>query len=244
MSEAQAPAAPLYQQVRTVLRRQIESGQYSVNSTLPTEHDLARSFSVSRATIRSAISGLVSDGFVKAQPGVGTLVIRTRPQTRTATLRGLTEDLGVKGLTTRAVVLKAEFAIPSPLVRARLELFADERVLHLVRMRTIASTPFALVNSYVPESAGISPDEDFTGPLYALIERSHGLPIGHGEDIIAARGARADEADILQIAPGTPVLYLRRTAYLEHDKPVEYVECAMRSDLYEYCVTLPRSQNV
>lgn len=223
-----------------VLLRQIERGQYPIGEAIPTEHTLAQSFKVSRSTIRNAIRALVSAGLLKPTPGVGTIVIRARPETKLATLRGLTEDLRVKGMSTKAYVLMAKLVEASPSIRAQLELIQNERVLHLIRLRKLASTPFALLNSYVPESVGIQPDEDFSGPLYDLIERSHRLHITYGKDIIGARAAKADEAEVLEIKVGSPVLTIRRTAFLEYDRPVEYVEATIRSDLYEYHVTLPR----
>lgn len=223
-----------------MLRHQIETGQVSVGETLPTEEELRRTFKVSRATVRRALRELTEAGLLRAKPGVGTVVIRRRPEAQRSTLRGLTEDLRRQGIASRARVLQARLVAPSPAIREHLRLDSRERVLHLVRLRTIAATPLALINSYVPESVGIGPDEDFSGPLYELIERSHALYITHGKDVIGARGARADEAAALEVAPGTPLLAVRRTAFLDPERPVEYVEAAIRGDLYEYHVTLPR----
>jgi GntR family transcriptional regulator len=233
---------PLYQQVRELLRRQIENGQIPVGETLPTEMELTGTFNVSRATIRNAIQDLVNEGLLRAKPGVGTVVIRTRPEKKQSILRGLTEDLRQQGVSSKAFVLKAELIEPTSPIRDKLQLLRGERVLHLTRLRKIAATPFALLNSYVPESVGIRPDEDFSGPLYELIERSHQLYITYGKDTIGARTARVEEAEALGIDVATPILSIRRTAFIEHDKPIEYVEAAIRSDLYEYHVTLPRGK--
>lgn len=233
---------PLYHQVRELLRGQIESGQLPVGETLPTEMELKKTFNISRSTVRNAIQDLVNEGLIRAKPGVGTVVIRSRPEKKQSMLRGLTEDLRRQGVSSKAFVLKAELIEPTPLLRDQLQLPRGERVLHLARLRKIAATPFALLNSYVPESVGIGPNEDFSGPLYELIERSHNLYIIYGKDTISARAARAVEAEVLSIELDTPILCIRRTAFIEHDRPIEYVEAAIRSDLYEYHVTLPRGK--
>lgn len=223
-----------------MLRSQIETGQIPVGETLPTEMELSNTFRVSRATVRNAIRELADDGLVRAKPGVGTVVVRSRPEANQSMLRGLTEDLRQQGISSRATVIRAALIEPSPSIRARLQLPRGEQVLHLVRLRNIAGSPLALINSYVPQSVGISADEDFSGPLYELIERSHKHYITYGKDVISARLVRPDEAGMLDIELGAPVLVVRRTAFIEHDRPVEYVEAAIRSDLYEYHVTLPR----
>jgi GntR family transcriptional regulator len=238
--ESNTKGPPLYQQVRELLRNQIETGQIPLGGTLPTEMELRKAFNVSRATIRTAIKDLANEGLLRAKPGVGTAVIRSRPEKKQSMLRGLTEDLRRQGVSSKAFVLKAELVEPVPFIRDQLQLSRSERVLHLVRLRKIAATPFALINSYVPESLGIGPNEDFSGPLYEVIERLHHLYIIYGKDTISARAARVEEAEGLDIDPGTPILFIRRTAFIEHDKPVEYVEASIRSDLYEYQVTLPR----
>lgn len=231
---------PLYQQVRESIRTQIASGLLPVGELLPTEEELTRVFNVSRATVRAAIRDLASEGLVKPRPKVGTLVIRARAPRRESTLRGLTEHLQEQGIVSEAVVLDVAVLAPPPHARDHLQLGPHDRVLRLVRQRRIAGRPFALIVSYVPESIGIQADEDFTVPLYQLIERSHRMHITHGRDVVGARGARPDEADALGLEVGAPTLTIRRTAYLDHDRPVEYVEAAIRPDLYEYTVTLPR----
>jgi GntR family transcriptional regulator len=230
----------LYQQVEIVLREKIQSGQYPIGTTIPTEQQLMASFNVSRSTIRSALKALSDDGLIKPRAGVGSLVIRAQKEARGTRLRGLTEELRMQGVATSARTLSATFQVPSPAIRAKLKLYSDERVLHLRRLRDIAGSPFALLNSYVPESLGLTPDEDFSGPLYEVIERSQRLHIIYGEDAIGARLPTAQEIDLLQITASAPVLTIRRTAFVEFDRPIEYVESAIRSDLYEYNVTLNR----
>lgn len=235
-------APPLYHQIGEVLRNQIVTGQVAVGDVLPTEMELIRTFKVSRSTVRHAIRTLAENGMVQARPGVGTVVVRTRPAEERSYLRGLTEDLARQGVATQARVLTAEMIEPTPAIRARLALHKGERVLYLARLRTIADTPLALIHSYVPESLGIRASEDFSGPLYEIIERRHEHLITFGKDVIGARVPTREEAQQLDIHGGTPVLVIRRTAYTEHERPVEYVEAAIRSDLYEYHVTLPRGK--
>jgi len=241
MSDSPSGAAPLYKQVEALLRAQIEAGKHPVGEALPPEQDLACALKVSRATVRNAIRALSADGLVKPVPGVGTLVVRTRAAPRQSGLLGLTEDPNLAGIPSTARTLAAEMTTPSPAVRDKLALREGERVLHLVRLRDLAGNPFAIFDNYVPEWVGLTPGDDFGGAIYDLIERSRRLHITHGADTVGARLPTRREADALAIDSQTPVLAVRRTTYVEPDRPVEYGEAAMRSDLYEYNVTLLRS---
>lgn len=233
---------PLYRQVEGVLRGQIRSGRHPVGTVLPTENQLAQQFGVSRATIRNALQKLVSDGLLQAKSGVGTRVIRAGGKAQASSLRGLTEELRDRGIATKARTLHSALVTPSPEVNSKLRLYDNERVLYLKRLREVAGTPFALLNAFVPESFGIRPEEDFSGPLYELIEKTHNLHITHGEDVVGARLATAEEAELLQAEQSTPVLTVRRTAFIEFDRPIEYVDAIIRADIYDYHVTLKREK--
>ena len=71
-------------QTEQLLHERLVGGDFAPGDRLPTEHELARQFQVSRATIRSAITGLVRRGLVVQRHGVGTFA---------AAGIGLTNDL-------------------------------------------------------------------------------------------------------------------------------------------------------
>ena len=69
----------LYEHIAVALTERISSGQYDVGSRLPSERDLAQSFSVSRPTIREAVIALELDGLVEVRLGSGVYVRRSTP---------------------------------------------------------------------------------------------------------------------------------------------------------------------
>lgn len=232
---------PVYKQLREMLRTQIETGQLPVGTTLPPEVELAGTFGVSRATMRNAILDLVEDGLIKRKPGAGTVVIRSKPEEHRSYFRGLTEDLRRRGISSSASVLSAEVTRPNDAIADHLKLTRGESALKLTRLRSIASgVPLALLHSYVPEWVGIKVDDDFTRPLYELVESVGKLHIIYGHDVIGASAATAEQAELLDVAVGAPLLSIRRTTFVEHERPVEYVQAYLRNDLYEYHAVLPR----
>lgn len=231
---------PVYKQLRELLREQIESGHTPVGSTLPPEVSLAKSFGVSRATIRRAILDLTEEGLLKRKPRVGTVVIRSRVDERRSWFRGITEDLRSRGISSTVEVLDSRQMMADGAVLDELKLSSGDEVLKLVRLRKIAGIPLALTRSYIPGWVGISLAADFSRPLYELIEGAGHLHITHGQDVLGATAADAELADTLGIEVGTPLMRVRRTTFVDHNRPVEFVISLIRSDLYEYHVTLPR----
>ena len=67
---------PLYLQLKEVLTEQISKGQYGLGDSLPTESQLCEKYSVSRTTVRQAISELTSDGYLERRRGSGTYVVK------------------------------------------------------------------------------------------------------------------------------------------------------------------------
>jgi len=64
----------LAEQVFGTLQRAIKSGAYAADERLPTEHDLAAEFAVSRPVIREALRRLRSHGLIYSRRGAGSFV--------------------------------------------------------------------------------------------------------------------------------------------------------------------------
>lgn len=65
---------PLPQQVAATIRQYIQSGQWESGIQVPSEDEIGRMFGVSRATVREAVSDLVSQGYLVKRRGIGTFV--------------------------------------------------------------------------------------------------------------------------------------------------------------------------
>ncbi|MEV7213240.1 winged helix-turn-helix domain-containing protein [Kitasatospora cineracea] len=68
-----APGWP-YEQVATVLAKEIRAGKWAPGSLFATERDLSARFGVARKTVRSALESLRSDGLIYTIPRRGTFV--------------------------------------------------------------------------------------------------------------------------------------------------------------------------
>ena len=58
----------------SLLRSEINLGQYVRNDKLPTERDMADTYGVSRGTVREALTKLMDNGLVEIKHGSGTYV--------------------------------------------------------------------------------------------------------------------------------------------------------------------------
>ena len=67
-------AEPLYRQLMARIRDDVSSGVYPAESQIPSEQEMCARYSVSRVTVRRAISELTDEGILRKQQGKGTFV--------------------------------------------------------------------------------------------------------------------------------------------------------------------------
>ena len=61
------------------LRHKISSGEWPINSKIPTEPELMRLIGVGKTTVREAVRSLASVGILEPMPGIGTFVRSRMP---------------------------------------------------------------------------------------------------------------------------------------------------------------------
>jgi multiple sugar transport system substrate-binding protein len=65
---------PLYYQLKQMIKRKIESGEFKPGDRLPTEQELCEMFGISRTPVRQALTELTYEGILYRRPGLGTFV--------------------------------------------------------------------------------------------------------------------------------------------------------------------------
>jgi DNA-binding GntR family transcriptional regulator len=216
-----ASPVPLYHQAARALEQAIEDGRLPRGTKLDSELDLAERLGISRPTMRAAIKQLVDKGLLVRRRGIGTMVA-PKPVRRAVALTSLYDDLKQAGREPQTRVLALEEALCPPDVAEHLGLGPTAPVLRFDRLRVAGSDPIALMHNVVPAGLLEIEKEDLerTG-LYDLF-RGSGIAPHIATQRVGARKAGAEEAELLEIEPGDPVLTMTRTAYDTSGRPIEY----------------------
>lgn len=208
--------------VRVQLRQAILSGEFPLGTKLPNEEQLCDRFSVSRVTIREAVRGLIEDGYVVRRQGSGTYV-RRRPSLRNSldTNFSYTEYLEASGLQAGKQVLGARMVPADADTAEALDLEVRAQVAELRRIRTADRRPAIYSIDFLPGDIVDTVDQRdrFHGSVYRLLSEL-GHPVEHGEAILAPALADKDTARALDVAPGTPLQYLRQVDFDVAGRPV------------------------
>lgn len=77
--------------------------------------------------------------------------------------------------------------------------------------------------------------------LYQIFEEDYNIKIGVAEEEFKASIARSDDATLLQISEGSPVLSLTRTTYNDRNIIVEFTLSVARADQFRYKIVHTRS---
>src|SRR6202034_2713134 len=117
------PGGTVHGQNEDWLAGEIAVGALMPGDRLPTEHDLAAWFGVSRMTLRHALAELARRGLVTRAVGRhgGTFVAAPKLEQELNTLAGFSEQLRRHGMVAGARVLSASLHPPGPAARAALE---------------------------------------------------------------------------------------------------------------------------
>ena len=181
--------------VRDRLRQSILSGTYSPGDKLPPEPELSDAYGVSRVTLREAVRGLVEEGYLSRQHGLGTYVTeKPRLRNNLDVNFGPTQLIQNLGMTpgNRDVDIRQEEA--SERVAKALALEAGQPVARIERVRTADGKPIVFSVEFIPMSLLGNDAETFrnlSGSLYEFSGRPRvpGAPRG-GDDRAGDRRAR------------------------------------------------------
>jgi DNA-binding GntR family transcriptional regulator len=212
---------PLYHQLSEQLVRAIESGAIERGSFLPNELELAESWRLSRPTVRRAIQELVDAGLVVRRRGVGTTVVNQRLR-RPARLSSLLDAMRDQGATPSTRVLVHELRPAERDAALVLGIEEGSDLVHLERLRYSDERPLAILTNrmIVQAAGGITTEELERASLYELL-RARGVRPRIVDQDIGAKIALPDEAKMLDVAVGAPLLAVRLVMQDDTGRTVE-----------------------
>jgi GntR family transcriptional regulator len=224
-----------YRAIADELRSRVESGELAAGALLPSESELSAAYGVSRVTVRKALELLRDEGLIDARQGFGWFVATPPVRQSLARLGTIEDQLGELGVGSERRIVGFRFVTAPPRVR---EVLGVESVLEVRRVNRADGQPFARVTVWCPEEVGarLSRADVEASPFYELV----GVSIGGATQTIGAAAAGADDAALLAVPPGSPVLRCERITRDLDGRPLLYSEHVFPGHLTEFVVDLPR----
>lgn len=231
---------PLYHQLKEHLKASIAAGVWKADELIPSENELAATYSVAVGTVKKALAELTREGFILRRQGRGTFV--ARPDFGRSFFRFFRFDVapGGGGVIPISKVLSAGSVRSPSRAREALRLSKRERALHIQRLRAFNDLPLMYEDLYLPEKifAGLDQMDIARELLYPIYDSRFNTPVIWADEFLEPRLATTEVAGHLQIAPGDPVIFLERIAYTFEDKPIEFRASFGRGDRFRYHIEL------
>lgn len=221
---------PLYSQLYSRLAAHIASGELKAGDRIPPERELAEAMNVSRITARQAIDALVEKGLVFRERGRGTFVAEPKMRSLVA-FTSFSEDLRARGFQPSSRII-TQMLLPVDEKTGRLlKLKAGELVIHLERVRLADERPVATQTAFIPYSLcpGLQLQDLHNQSLYSVLREHYNIYPAWTEAEIEAVPATAEEAALLQLEEGDPVLVVRGITFSDKFEIIESVRTVYRS---------------
>ena len=208
---------PIYQKIQRHFLNLIAEGDLKIGDRLPTENEIAKDFETSRATVQTAMSRLVYEGWIEKQAGRGTFVA---DEGRSATIdlddvRSFEQDAVSHGdrVSYRLISVGRQAATED--VAGRLGIDPETTIFAFERLRVVGEEIIGMERRFFMPGISLDFPVDAldTESTHSLIQGYLKQSIGRMEAAIRAVAADDEAAKKLDIKPGSPLLLRRHTMF-------------------------------
>ncbi|KRV47638.1 GntR family transcriptional regulator [Wenjunlia vitaminophila] len=234
---------PKYQQLAAALRREIDNGVYPPGARLPSESELSARFGASRNTVRNGLKLLVSEGLVTSSQGLG-YDVRSHEvfELNASRFENLTFPQNGDSYTTDVTnagrrphqTLRVEMRPAPPDIAERLKVEAGSKTVLRFCHRYVDDVPWSTQATYYPgwlmeRAPRLTEPGDIAEGTTRYLTGAGVEQVGYFDEI-ATRMPTPEEARLLEIGAGVPVLLWTRTGH-SRDEPVRCTVTTLRGDL-------------
>ena len=217
--------SPLYRQIRGLITRSLESGEWGPGDVIPSESELAIRFGVSQGTVRKAVDEMAAENLLVRRQGKGTFVAtHNDPRSFFRFLRLAANEGELPAA--KSIPLECWRAKAGPDVARTLALEPGAPIIIVRRLLRFGNEPAVFDEIYLPGE--LFPDltldilKSGISSLYSLFESRYGVRMIRADERLRAVSANRVSSELLQVAEGSPLLLVERVTFTYADKPVEW----------------------
>ncbi len=237
---------PLYEEVRARLTEAIAAGRWRAGEAIPSESALAAVFGVAIGTIRKAVDSLVAQQALVRRQGKGTFVATHDGRRLMFHFFHIVGRDGAKAYPEVRTVVFRRARADAAEARA-LAVAPDDKVIRIRNVLSLGGEPAIVDDITLP--AALFPG--FTekiflardNTIYHLYQSRYGINVLRTDERLRAVLAPREVAQLLGIAPGAPLLEIRRVALTFRERPVELRLSRVDTTRHDYHNTLGKDMS-
>lgn len=211
-----------YEEIAAHLRNAIRDGALTPGDPLPSEAELCRQFNSARGTVRQATALLRSEGLISSGQGRRSRVLDNVPTQSFDNIFSFSQWCLNAGITPGQETQWMTKKPADPALAASLDISDRDPVVSVLRLRLMDGEPAMVERLNYPWETGqhvLTFDTD-SGSIYQHLLDS-GVDIHTATRTIDSVGANAEDAALLRVPEGTPLLRVRRRAFTSEGTPIE-----------------------
>lgn len=227
---------PLYYQLKQILLEKLETGTWKPGDLVPSEQELQDTFGLSRITVRQALSELTHEGRFERHRGQGTFVANKQLVHNPSQRISITELMRQQGIEPVWQIRQRDYVTPLPHISEMLSVRANAKVYFVDFLLSADKEPIGRHLTYltkpVAESGNVASLSDVE-----LGDFFRGLPSREGTQIkrtVQAVPASTEEAKLLKVRAGFPILSIEVTYSDANGTPLEHLRANYRGDRFQF----------
>jgi len=203
---------PLYKKVFDDLKLLIDSGKYQKGALLPSENELCKTYNTTRVTIRQALSGLMTIGYITRHHGKGSIVSEPKNGLGILSISGVTEGVGNQTLTTQILQKPVKQKWPADFFYELNEEALNHGCIFFTRLRHINDIPVLYEETYIsninlPKFTSKKLDN---ASLFKTLKTFYDIEVREGEQKIWAIHGDKKISSLLNIKINHPIVHMKR----------------------------------
>jgi GntR family transcriptional regulator len=227
----EAGYVPRYRRIEQVLRQRITT--LEPGDRLPSDAELVAEFAVSRMTARNAMQRLAEEGLVAREPGRGSFVAEPPTHRQTDHLMTFSSEMARRGRVPSSHLLVRTIRPSTRAEGMALDLAPGTPIVEIRRIRLADGEPIAVETAILVRgcAASVMAADLEHGSLHAAVTAG-GLRLRRGSGTVFAGSATAEDARLLDLRRGSPLLIERRVILDDQGQRIESTESRYAADRY------------
>ncbi len=226
---------PLYKQIKSLILQRVIDGNWAPGEALPSEQQLGKEFGVSQGTIRKALDEMTAENIFIRKQGKGTFVSQHSAARSLFHFFYVVSNDG-KRILPDSKVIGLTRASANKLEQSRLKLTAKDKVIRIKRVRFLNDKPVIVehISLAVKVFGDFLKKEEIPNTLYELYESQYDVKVLKAVERLKAVKLKKDDAALLGMKAGAPVLEIDRLATALDTRPVEWRLSFVHTSDYYY----------
>ena len=227
---------PLYYQVKQILQEKLDNGTWKPGDLVPSEQELQETYGVSRITVRQALSELTHEGRFERHRGQGTFVAN-KPIVHNPSKRiSISELMHQQGNAPEWHIRQRDFVTPLPNIQEQLGVRSNSKVYFVDFLLYADKEPIGRHLTYITKpvaesgNAASLSDADL-GAFFRALPNREGIQLNR---TIQAVPASSEEAKLLKLRTGQPILSIEVTYSDADGNPLEHLRANYRGDRFKF----------